>query len=156
MERIKKKKKRPLKASFKRLLGNRIISLKQNCDCLQEVNAGEGAPLPPFPPPPTPPTWEEAPGPSTKGLPGWLTELPARNFKIHVSRNFLTGNFQSTVSLLNGAAPQEFVLTPSGSLREVSEVPRGGIAAPEGPAAPGPKLLWPPLPRNSPGGLICP
>lgn len=89
-----------------------------------------------------------------KEPPGWLTELPARNFKVHVSRNFLTGNFQSIVSLLNGAALQEFVLPPSGSLREVSEV-QGGIAAPEGPAAPSPKQLWPPLPHNSPGGLIC-
>lgn len=33
--------KRPLTASFKRLLGNRIVSMKQNCDCLEEVNAGQ-------------------------------------------------------------------------------------------------------------------
>lgn len=40
-----------LKASFKRFLGNGIISMKQKCDCLEEVSArterGRAAPQTP-------------------------------------------------------------------------------------------------------------
>ena len=60
----------------------------------------------------------------------------ARNFQVHVSRNFITGNFQATVSLLNssawlaGGCPYTFRIS-----KEVSEVGGGAAAGASGPCS---------------------
>lgn len=120
----KNKKKRPLKASFKRLLGNGIVSMKQNCDCLEEVNAGlEWGREPRHPPlPQLPLQWEDArliARSESEGAPTMAPTATSKEFSSSCFQKFYHWVFPAQGFALKQLCLWEFVLKPSGSLREV-------------------------------------